>query len=282
VSLTRRQFVWKAGAGLVGSAVTTGLYAWRFEPHWVEVVERQLPVAQLPAALTGKRLVQISDFHVGPRVDDGYLMATLDRVRDLSPDILVITGDFVSYWGDGTFPQLDRVLRHLPRGTHATLAALGNHDYGRRWSQVDVANRITAQLLGLGVVVLRNDRCTVDGLEIVGLDDLWGPRFSPQRVLSALDQSAPTLVLCHNPDVADRPVWGNFRGWILSGHTHGGQCKPPFLPPPILPTKNKRYTAGEFDLGDGRRMYINRGLGHLIQVRFNVRPEITVFTLTRG
>ena len=262
--------------------MTTGLYAWRFEPHWVEVVERPLPVAQLPVALTGKRLVQISDLHVGPRVDDEYLMATLDRVRDLSPDILVITGDFVSYWGDGTFPQLDRVLRHLPCGKRATLAALGNHDYGRRWSQSDVADKITVRLLGLGVVVLRNERCTVDGLEVVGLDDCWGPHFSPQRVLGDLDPAKPSLVLCHNPDAVDLPVWGGFRGWILSGHTHGGQCKPPFLPPPILPTKNKRYTAGEFDLGDGRRMYINRGLGHLIRVRFNVRPEITAFTLTQG
>lgn len=282
VSVTRRKFIWKACAGLVGSTVTTGLYAWHIEPHWVEVVERPLPVAQLPAALSGTRLVQISDLHVGPRVDDEYLMATLDRVRDLSPDILVITGDFVSYWGDGTFPQLDRVLRHLPYGKRATLAVLGNHDYGRRWSQADVADKITARLLGLGVVALRNERCAVDGLEIVGLDDYWGPHFSPQKVLGGLEPAKPALVLCHNPDAADRPVWGEFRGWILSGHTHGGQCKPPFLPPPILPTKNKRYTAGEFDLGDGRRMYINRGLGHLIQVRFNVRPEITVFTLTQG
>ena len=99
LSLTRRKFIWRAGAGLVGSAVTTGLYAWRIEPHWVEVVERPFPVAQLPAALAGNRLVQISDLHVGPRVDDQYLMATLDRVRTLHPDILVITGDFVSYWG---------------------------------------------------------------------------------------------------------------------------------------------------------------------------------------
>jgi predicted MPP superfamily phosphohydrolase len=262
--------------------VTTGLYAWRIEPHWVEVVERLLPVAQLSAALAGKRLVQISDLHVGPRVDDQYLMATLDRVRALCPDILVITGDFISYWGDGTFSQLDRVLSHLPRGRRATVAALGNHDYGRRWSQVDVAEQITARLLGLGVVVLRNDRCTVDGLEMVGLDDFWGPHFSPQKVLGGLDPAKPALVLCHNPDAVDRPVWGDFRGWILSGHTHGGQCKPPFLPPPILPTKNKRYTAGEFDLGDGRRLYINRGLGHLVQVRFNVRPEITVFTLAHA
>ncbi|MCI0626469.1 MAG: metallophosphoesterase [Acidobacteria bacterium] len=282
MSFTRREFIWKAGAGLIGGAVTTGFYAWRIEPHWVEVVEHSLPVAHLPAALVGKRLIQISDLHVGPRVDDGYLMATLDRVRDLRPDLLAITGDFVSYRSAGTLQQLDRVLSHLPRGKRATLAILGNHDYGYGWSQVIVADQITARLRHLGVVVLRNERCTVDGLEVVGLDDFWGPHFSPQKVMSGLETTRPALVLCHNPDAVDRPVWGGYRGWILSGHTHGGQCKPPFLPPPILPTRNKRYTAGEFDLGNGRRLYINRGLGHLIQVRFNARPEVTVFTLDRA
>ncbi|HEX2520821.1 MAG TPA: metallophosphoesterase [Terriglobia bacterium] len=282
MSLTRRKFIWKSGVGFVGSALTAGVYAWRIEPHWVEIVERLLPVAQLPTSLAGKRLVQISDLHVGPRVGDDYLMTSLDRVRDLKPDILVVTGDFVSYWGPGTFLQLDRVLSRLPRGARATLAILGNHDYGRGWSQVDVADKVTARLTGLGVEVLRNGSTTVDGLEIVGLDDFWGPRFFPQRVLAGWDSAKPALALCHNPDAVDRPVWGGFRGWILAGHTHGGQCKPPFLPPPILPTKNKRYTSGEFDLGDGRHLYINRGLGHLIQVRFNVRPEITQFTLTQA
>jgi predicted MPP superfamily phosphohydrolase len=282
LSLTRRKFIWKSGVGLVGSAVTAGVYAWRIEPHWVEIVERPLPVAQLPTSLAGKRLVQISDLHVGPRVDGEYLMAALDRVRDLGSDILVITGDFVTYWGAGTFPQLDRVLRRLPRGKQTTLAPLGNHDYGRRWSQGEVADKITSPLVGLGIVVLRNQRCGVGGLEVVGLDDFWGPHFSPEKVLGDLPSDRLALVLCHNADAADRPVWGGFQGWILAGHTHGGQCKPPFLPPPILPTKNKRYTSGEFDLGDGRRLYINRGLGHLIQLRFNVRPEITAFTLTQG
>ena len=69
---------------------------------------------------------------------------------------------------------------------------------------------------------------------------------------------------------------------MLAGHTHGGQVKPPFLTPPILPVKNKRYTAGTFDVGPGRTMYINRGLGFLVQVRFDVRPELTLFTLTRA
>ncbi|MGB2759626.1 MAG: phosphoesterase, partial [Maribacter stanieri] len=60
-----------------------------------------------------------------------------------------------------------------------------------------------------------------------------------------------------------------------------GQVKPPFLPAPLLPVKNKNYDAGIKDLKDGRTLYINRALGCLRQVRFNVRPEITVFELTR-
>jgi len=99
------------------------------------------------------------------------------------------------------------------------------------------------------------------------------------EVLAESSNQSAELVLCHNPDAADEDFWHGYRGWILAGHTHGGQCKPPFFPPPRLPVKNPRYTAVEFDLFDGRTMYINRGLGHLLRVRFNVRPEITIFRL---
>jgi len=97
--------------------------------------------------------------------------------------------------------------------------------------------------------------------------------------LAALDPRRAALVLSHNPDTVDEPGWGEYEGWILAGHTHGGQCKPPFLPPPLLPVQNRRYTSGEFALSGGRKMYINRGVGHLLRVRFNVRPEITLFHL---
>lgn len=281
VSLTRRQFLWRGTAAVIGSAGVASLYAWQIEPHWVEVVHRPLPIRNLPERLSGRRLIQISDLHVGPRVDDGYLISTLKQVRALEPDILVITGDFMTYRGRASFRQLSRVLDHLPHGQKATLAALGNHDYGFSWSQLRVADQLSRQLNDLGVTVLRNQRHSVEGLEFVGLEDYWSPRYSPRPILSSLDPNQPAIVLSHNPDSADDPVWAGYRGWILSGHTHGGQCRPPFLPAPILPVKNKRYSAGEIDLADGRRLYINRGLGHLIQVRFNVRPEITVFTLNQ-
>ncbi len=113
-----------------------------------------------------------------------------------------------------------------------------------------------------------------------GSDQRRSRRNSRGRRLCAGDVSRrAAIVLSHNPDTVDLPGWGNYEGWILSGHAHGGQCKPPFLPPPLLPVRNRRYTAGEFALDGGRRMYISRGVGHLLQVRFNVRPEVTVFEL---
>src|SRR5262249_33731719 len=115
--------------------------------------------------------------------------------------------------------------------------------------------------------------------QVAGVDDLWGPHFALEKTTARIDPKRAALVLCHNPDAVDRRGWNGYRGWILSGHTHGGQCKPPFLGPPILPLHNPRYVRGEFDLGDGRRLYVNRGLGYNLRVRINVRPEITVFRL---
>ena len=112
------------------------------------------------------------------------------------------------------------------------------------------------------------------------MDDYWAINFQPEKVMTQIDTNKANLVLCHNPDVCDLDVWNGYQGWILSGHTHGGQVKPPFLDPPILPVRNKKYTAGEISLSGNRTLYINRALGNLHQVRFNVRPEITLFELT--
>ena len=130
--------------------------------------------------------------------------------------------------------------------------------------------------------VLRNAQTAIKGLNFIGFDDYWATNFHPEKVMRHYQSDQANLLLCHNPDVCDLRVWNGYQGWILSGHTHGGQCKAPFLTPPMLPVKNKKYTSGEIDLEDGRRLYINRALGHLWQVRFMVRPEITVFTLKRG
>jgi predicted MPP superfamily phosphohydrolase len=277
--LTRRQALTSMAVGL-GSLV--GLYTWRVEPHWLEFTYPVLPISGLPRELDGRTLAQISDLHVGPKVDDDYIIKSLRSVQELDPDFVVFTGDWITYRNARQFEQLRRIMAHMPHGRLGTVSILGNHDYGYNWRMVDVAEEVVAIVRSSGVTVLRNDACTIAGLQFIGLDDLWSPRFDPGELLVRKEHDESTVVLCHNPDAADHRVWGQYQGWILAGHTHGGQCKPPFLPPPLLPVKNKRYTAGEIELSGNRRLYISRGVGHLLRVRFNVRPEIPIFRLQRA
>lgn len=304
--MNRRRFL-ALGAGMATAAAGTAVYAWQIEPFWVELVRRPMPLENLPPALEGKTLLQISDVHVGPRVSSDYLIRSFAAARELAPDFVAFTGDFVSFRAAYEIRELARVLRAAPVGRLATVASLGNHDYGRSWRSIAVADDISRAASDAGMVVLRNDVRTIGGLQFAGLADFWSPEFGPQHdtppegtlvapvrspfaregtdaagALRLLEQGQPTVVLSHNPDVLDLPIWANVRGWVLAGHTHGGQVKPPFLPPPVLPVRNKRYTAGAFDVGPGRTLYVNRGLGFLIQVRFTVRPELTLFTLTRA
>jgi hypothetical protein len=276
--INRRQFLRTVA---VGFGLGAGVYSWAWEPHWPEIVERRLPVTYLPDRLKGTRLVQLSDLHIGPWVDDSYLIRTFKSVKNLAPEIVVYTGDFTSYEED-IFAHAGRMFPQFPLGSRATFGVLGNHDYGPSWGDPEMADRLTASATTVGVRVLRNEVAEIDGLQVAGFDDPWARRFEPVKALAALDPRRASLVLTHNPDTADQPSWGGYSGWILAGHTHGGQCKPPFLPPPLLPVRNRRYTSGEFALPGGRRMYINRGIGHQLQVRFNVRPEVTVFRLDRA
>ncbi|MBW1296705.1 metallophosphoesterase [Aquimarina litoralis] len=280
--MNRRKFVKKGILGAAGISLATGLYTWQIEPFWLEFVLRKMPVKNLPNHLIGKTLIQISDVHIGNGFDYQYIIDSFIKAQKLNPDFVVYTGDYVSYENEQQFTQLDEVLQYTVRGKIGTYGVLGNHDYGNEWSEQDVANQITKQLEQAGIQILSNDSEKTDGLNIIGIDDYWGLNFNPKQILSQQNKDEANITLCHNPDVCDLDVWNEYEGWILSGHTHGGQCKPPFLNPPLLPVKNKKYSAGEIDLNDGRTLYINRAIGHLYQVRFNVRPEITVFELTQA
>jgi uncharacterized protein len=272
VSVSRRQFLVAVGG------LGTGLYSWGIEPHRLEIVTRPLLVPRLPAALEGRTLAHLSDIHVGPRVDDDYVLGVFSHVCTLQPDIVVVTGDLITYHSR-VFEQMERVYCGFPKGKLATLGILGNHDYGESWARFKLADRVASIATEHGITILRNEICDIAGMQVVGLDDLWAGRFDPVGALANYDRNCAAIALSHNPDTADKGGWGDFEGWILSGHTHGGQCRPPFLPPPLLPVRNRRYTQGEFALSGNRSMYISRGVGHSLRVRFNVRPEVTIFEL---
>lgn len=277
--MNRRKFLKRTGMGMLGAGILTGFYSWQIEPFWLEFVHVKMKIPHLPKKLKGHTLMQISDIHVGTRFDWGYLIDSFKEAQKLNPDFVVYTGDYVSYEKENEFKDLKEVMKHSVKGSIATIGILGNHDYGENWGEPEVANSIQTILENTGITVLRNEAKTLSGLTVIGMDDYWGTNFNPELALEQYDSSKANIVLCHNPDVCDEDVWGGYNSWILSGHTHGGQVRPPFLTPPMLPVKNKEYSSGKIDLKDGRILYINRALGHLWQIRLNVRPEITVFEM---
>lgn len=278
-ALTRRQWLVRTAAGGVALGLGSALYAWRVEPHWVTIRRVTMPLRDLPENLVGKRLVQISDLHVGPVVDDRYLRGVLARLSELEPDYLVITGDFMTTQLDEQIePTLD-TLGEAPIQATPTLAVLGNHDYGRLFRSYAVADELAERLGDRGVHVLRNESVVIDGLQFVGFDDIWAGRCRIRDTVNRMDLDRPTVCLVHNPDAVDDRSHSRLSGWTLSGHTHGGQVHVPFLGPPILPVRNQRYAAGHIPLSGGRDLYVNRGLGYKRRIRFGVWPEVTLFEL---
>jgi len=280
--MKRRLFNRKLFGSLFGICGLSVIYAWKIEPIWLEFVQLKMPIVNLPDNLIGKTLMQISDVHVGNRFDYSYIIDSFKKAQQFNPDFVAYTGDYVSYENKQQFKQLDEVLKYAVKGKMATVGILGNHDYGKNWAEQDVADKISSQLQQNGIDVLKNEQREYAGLNFIGFDDYWALNFNPEKVMKSYNSHKSNIVLCHNPDVCDLNVWNGYKGWILSGHTHGGQCKPPFLTPPMLPIKNKKYSSGEIDLKDGRMLYVNRAIGHLWQVRFNVRPEITIFEFEKA
>ncbi len=245
-----------------------------------------MPIPDLPGDLAGLRIVQISDLHLGSGVPIGYLNKWVDVVNNRGPDLVVVTGDLVHHGRAEWTGVAARLLARLQAG-EGVLAILGNHDWGAcsmgqgfaAW-----ADRVATALTGRGVRVLRNEAVAVRRgpvpLHIVGLDDYWGDRYDPAAAFAAVPPSTPCIALAHNPDcfldLLDTPA-----SWTLAGHTHGGQVNLPLLGPPVLPVRHKQFVAGHYRLAS-KNLYVNRGIGWLRRVRFNARPEITEFTLTRA
>jgi len=281
MQMNRKTFL-KRTAQLSVLAAFPMLYSWQVEPFWLEFVEKKLPIRNLPKDLESKIIMQISDLHVGKRFNWQFLIDSFQKAQQYNPDFVVYTGDFVNHGTQDDLEDLKKVMKNAVFGNLGTFGILGNHDYGKDWKEPEVVQNITDILESFGVNMLRNEQKESSGLNFIGFDDLWSANFQPMKVMQEYDPSKANLVLCHNPDACDIDIWNGYQGWILSGHTHGGQCRIPGVITPVLPVKNRKYVSGEIDLEDGRMLYINRAIGHSFQLRFMVRPEITVFTLTHA
>ena len=270
IIVKRRLFLSALGAGM-----PTGAWAKYVEPHRFEVTRNRI----ILPGIRPKRILQIADIHIS----DGMAADELDVgvVAGLAsrPDLICLTGDFVSTTVGFDRPGLLRLLRRLS-GAAPAFAVLGNHDGGNWLARCGGSlstQMIRETVASAGIRVLHNESAVFDDLALVGVGDYWSGEFYPNRAFAQVPASAATILLCHNPDA--KQSLADLR-WdlMLCGHTHGGQVCIPGINPVWTPVWDKRFVAGLY-AWKGRQIFITRGLGSPKRIRAFCRPEVSVLEI---
>ncbi|SDD66842.1 hypothetical protein SAMN05216345_11353 [Cupriavidus sp. YR651] len=270
---------YSAAAALILALVVT-LIGYINARGLAKVVEVDVPIPNLPEALHGFTIAQISDIHVGPTIKRPYLDRIVDRVNGLQADAVAITGDLV----DGSVRELALHTAPLARlsARDGTYFVTGNHEY------YSGAEPWIAELRRLGVRVLMNEHVVVDragaALVLGGVTDYSAGKFieshrsDPARALSgAPTDAAVRVLLAHQPRTAPAAASAGF-DLQLSGHTHGGQ----FWPWNLFVPMQQPYVHG-LNRHEGLWVYVSRGTGYWgPPKRFGAPSEITRLRLVKG
>jgi predicted MPP superfamily phosphohydrolase len=277
---TRRKFL--SGLAVGGIVAGLGVDVLFVEPR--HLVARPVPIRlkRLPEAFESFRIAQISDIHYGPYMDAAELERAVRTAQSFHPDLLVLTGDFVSHpFGQRNGPAGARFVEPcadvLVRWKDVRqIAILGNHDH---WNNAGI---VEAGLKERGTSVLRNSATPLERdnarIWIAGIDDALVGAADLSLALRGVPASEATVLLAHEPDFADYAARFPI-DLQLSGHSHGGQVRLPGVGALVLPGMARKYPIGLNRVG-AMQVYTNIGLGVVNPpVRFLCPPEVTFLTL---
>lgn len=240
----------------------------------IEVTEHHIGLSHLPESFRGLSIVQLTDIHHGLYFPATALSLAVELTNKLEPDIIALTGDFVTRSRNYIEPVAE-MLGAL-RAREGVFAVLGNHDF-----RVD-ADEMAGALDRRGIEVLRNRHVTFrrggQKFCLAGIDDFLYRADLP-RAMRGVRAGTPTVLLSHNPSIIDAAAELGVH-LVLSGHTHGGQVRLPLIGCVYGRSDRKmRFKKGRDSLG-ATQIYVSRGLGTVVlPVRYGCPSEIPHFLL---
>jgi uncharacterized protein len=242
----------------------------------IEIKKVPVHLPKLGNEFLGYRLVQFSDIHMDSWMGRKDLDKVVDLVNRQEPDLVAITGDFVSHDPNKHAKDLAEALSRL-ESVDGVVGVMGNHDH---WVDPEAVREIMVES---GIIELSNIIYPIqrgqDSLYIAGIDDYIVRNDRLEQVLELLPEDGAAILLAHEPDFADISARCGRFGMQISGHSHGGQVNLPLIGPLYLPRYARKYTSGLYRI-NGMIQYTNRGVGKVhVPFRLNSPPEITVFTL---
>lgn len=282
--MSRREFIKRSLIGtaafstLTGATVLSAMYPVALEPYHVAVYRYDVPLANLPAAFDGFRILQISDLHFGYQMTETRVQKVVQLANDAGADVIVNTGDNVLEEVENPVDRVWAILQEL-RAPLGVYAVLGNHDH---WASTE---KSFGWLVRSGQSLYKRAVCfqkNGERLWLGGAGDEMEDSHGIDEAFAHTPADDCKLCLAHNPDTADLDFKTNL-DLMICGHTHGGQIRMPFynkvITPRQLPVRNKRYDCGLVKT-ERTRLFISRGLGcSVLPLRFNCPPELALLTL---
>jgi predicted MPP superfamily phosphohydrolase len=273
----RRQFVKGLVAAPLVAVSAVSAYARLIEPYNYLISETDVYIRDLPQAFQGFRITQLTDVHHSRILGIEEVRRVINIAQQTKPDLFVLTGDYTTSYRRYIEPCAEALSTlSAPEGVWAVL---GNHDH---YTDPELTTRA---LQRRHISVLGNAHTTLqrgsDSIQLSGIDDWSWNATDWQRAFSGLQPTTPTILLSHQPGVLDLEQTQRV-ALILSGHTHGGQLKLPFVGAPArFATQDLQYARGLFRRAD-TQLYVSAGTGVIgLPLRFGVRPEIAVLRLQR-
>lgn len=250
----------------------------KFKEYEYEIVPFVLETNKIGNSFDNYKIVQISDIHIGQWINKNKLDGVISLINSLNPDIIALTGDYVSYEAEKYLEELRECFEKL-QSNDGIFSVLGNHDH---WTRPQEISKV---LENAGIINLNNDVYTIekneDKLQIAGVDSITVGRDDIDKVMEKIDCEFPAIMLAHEPDFADTTA--KYHPFILqlSGHSHGGQVTIPKLGSPIRGKNFLKYPSGAYEVND-MIQYTNRGIGsNAFWFRINCPPEITEIRLKK-
>jgi hypothetical protein len=269
VGVTRRDFLRSATAISVGAVSGVATYGIFYERHHLRRLERDIAVRGLPPALDGLRVGMITDVHHSAAVSSADVTHAVSVLKEAAPDIVVLGGDYVSFFDRGYISPVAELLTPLAHAKHGAFAVLGNHDDERD---------MPAALASRGFTVLKDQRTelTINGERL----DIAGIRFwtrTPGDIAAVLKGTGgTTILLAHDPRRLAEAAALDVQ-LVLSGHTHGGQV----IVPAIGAIAGRKFPVlAGYATRDNTAIFVSRGVGTVyVPVRINCPPDVAVLTL---
>src|ERR1051326_8485173 len=275
--LSRRQFLGGLAATPLVALSGVSAYARLIEPYSYWISETDVFIRDLPERFENFRITQLTDIHHSRILGIDEVRRVVALAQETKPDMFVLTGDYTTSFRRFIEPCAEALAPlNAPEGVWAVL---GNHDH---YTDPELMTRASERQ---HITVMDNMHTTLqrgpDALQLCGIDDWTWNAVDWARAFTGLQSTTPTILLSHQPSVLDL---AQTRGvsLILSGHTHGGQIRLPFIGAPArYATNDLKYDRGLFRRG-ATQLYVSSGTGVIgLPVRLGVRPEIAVLRLKR-